>query len=139
MTPQELKRFIARYTNEVWNKANVAAIDRYYAPNYLHHDTSRPDVRTLADYKAWATSLLTGLKDMNIVADDLIAEDDKVVKRWTASGIHHAAIAGIAPTGQPVTFSGMSLYRVENERIVESWYAYDLFGLLHQLGGLPKQ
>lgn len=139
MNTQDLKRFIAEYTDDVWNqrRVNVDAIDKYYAPTYVHHDPSRPDVTTLADYKAWARELQTGLSDLQVVADDLIAEGFMAVKRWTAIGVHTASLAGIPPTHARVTFSGVSIYRLENGRIVESWYLYDLFGLLHQLGVLP--
>ena len=98
MTPDELKNFIATYTEAVWNKASVPAMDRYYAPDYAHHDVSRPDVTTLDGYKQWARDLLAGLSDLHVAIDDLIAEDGKAVKRWTASGVHSAVFADIAPT-----------------------------------------
>jgi steroid delta-isomerase-like uncharacterized protein len=133
----EIKSLITEYTDAVWNRADVAAMDRYYAATYTHHDVSRPDVNTLNDYKQWARDLLAGLKDMHVAIDDLIAEDGKAVKRWTATGVHHGPIAGIPPTGKRVSFSGMSVYRFADGRIVESWYVYDLFGFLQQLGALP--
>ena len=139
MNTQDLKRFIAEYTDDVWNqrRVNVDAIDKSYAPTYVHHDPSRPDVTTLADYKAWARDLQTGLSDLHVVADDLIAEGFMAVKRWTATGVHTASLAGVPPTHARVKFSGVSIYRLENGQIVESWYVYDLLGLLHQLGVLP--
>jgi predicted ester cyclase len=109
-------------------------MDRFYAPAYQHHDASRPDVLTLADYKQWARDLIAGLPDFRVEAEDLIAEGDRAVKRWTAKGHHNGTLAGIAPTGRAVQFSGVSLYRIEGERIVESWYVYDLLGLVQQIG-----
>lgn len=135
MTAPEFKRFISAYTDAVWNHADVGAMDRYYAPDYIHHDVSRPDVHTLADYQQWARDLLAGLSDLRVVIDDLVAEEDTAVKRWTAHGRHTSVFAGIAPTGRAISFAGVSTYRIEGERIVESWYLYDLFGLLQQLQG----
>jgi len=132
------KPFITTYTQEVWNQHTVGAIDKYYAPDYVHHDVSRPDLRTLADYKAWATELQTGLPRIHVAIDDLIADGEMAVKRWTASGMHTAPLAGIPATGKTVTFSGVSIYKLANGRIAESWYIYDLFGLLQQLGALPS-
>jgi steroid delta-isomerase-like uncharacterized protein len=137
MNSSALKSFITEYTDAVWNRANVAAMDRYYAPAYQHHDVSRPDVRTLADYQQWARDLLAGLDELHVAIDDLVAEEGKAVKRWTASGVHHAPIAGIPPTHKRVSFSGVSVYRIVNGKIVESWYVYDLFGFLQQLGAIP--
>jgi steroid delta-isomerase-like uncharacterized protein len=137
MTPTTRKQFITTYTDEVWNQHTVDAIDKYYARDYVHHDVSRPDVTTLGGYKGWATDLQSGLSNLHVAVDDLIANDDMAVKRWTATGVHTAPLAGIAPTNTKVRFSGVSIYRFANDRIAESWYVYDLFGLLQQLGALP--
>ena len=138
MTPSDLRKFIVEYTDEVWNRGNVDAMDRYYAASYRHHDVSRPDVTSLDDYKQWARDLQAALSDMRVEAEDVIAADDgKAVKRWTATGVHTGSLAGIPATGKKVSFSGSSAYRVQNGRIVESWYVYDLFGLLQQLGVIP--
>ena len=131
-----LKQTIAAYTEDVWNRHRVDAIDEYYAQDYVHHDVSRPDVTTLAGYKAWSSALQSGIPDITVAVDDLIADGDMAVKRWTASGIQSAELAGIPPTGKPVRFSGVSIYKFRDGRIVESWYVYDLFGLLQQLGAL---
>ncbi len=137
MTPNEIKTFISNYTQEVWNQHNVKAMDTYYSTAYIHHDVSGPDVRTLEDYKNWATMLLTGLSDFKVEINDLIAEPGKAVKQWTATGIHNNSFAGIPPTGKKMKFSGVSIYRLEENRIVESWYVYDMLGLLTQLGAMP--
>jgi steroid delta-isomerase-like uncharacterized protein len=139
MTAIELKRLIAEYTNVVWNEGNVEAMDGYYQAEYVHHDVCRPDVHTLADYKQWARDLRSGLQGMRVVAEDLIAdaEGNTAVKRWTATGAHNGSLAGIAPTGKQVRFSGVSIYRMSGGKVAESWYSYDLFGLLQQLGALP--
>ena len=133
MTPNDVKTLIATYTENVWNKASVAAMDRYYTPDYVHHDVSRPDVTTLDGYKQWARDLLAGLSQLHVAIDDLVAEEGKAVKRWTATGIHANNFAGIAPTQRRVSFSGVSTYRLDGNKIAESWYLYDLFGLLQQL------
>lgn len=64
------------------------------------------------------------------------ADSGKALKRWTVTGEHKGELAGIAPTGRRLEFSGMSEYRVLNGKIVESWYVYDLYGLMQQLGAL---
>jgi predicted ester cyclase len=139
MTSEQLKHLIATYTDEAWNGRQVDAMDKYYATTYVHHDGARPDVRSLADYKQWARDLLAGLSDLHVAADDLIAEPGKAVKRWTATGVHSGDLAGIAPTGNRIAFSGISVYRFDGDRIVEGWYAYDAFGLLQQLGAMPAE
>jgi steroid delta-isomerase-like uncharacterized protein len=135
MTPGQLRGFIAEYTEECWNKGRIDAMAKYYDPAYVHHDASRPDVQTLSQYQQWGRDFIKAFPDLHITADDLIADGDKAVKRWTATGSHRGALAGIPPTGRPVRFAGMSVYRMASGRIAESWYVYDLHGLLQQLTG----
>jgi steroid delta-isomerase-like uncharacterized protein len=133
-TAKELKVFIQTYTDAVWNQHNPDAIDRYFTPDYVHHDVSSPAVKTREDYKQWARALQSGLSDLHVSIDDIIAEEDKVVKRWTASGVHSSTFLSIPATNKRVTFSGATAYQVIGDQVVESWYVYDTFGLLQQLG-----
>ena len=134
MTASEVKTLITQYTDDVWNSGDIESIPRYYPADYVHHDVSRPDVRTLAEYTQWARDLQAALGNLHIGIEDIIADGNgKAVKRWTATGVNVASIAGLPPTNKPVSFSGTSTYRIENGRIAESWYVYDLFGLLQQL------
>lgn len=138
MSADSLKQFIATYTEDVWNNHRAEAIDKYCSPNYRHHDVSRPEVQTLADYKQWSRDLMSAFSNLHVAADALLEENGMAVKRWTVTGVHTGALAGIAPTGKSIEFSGFSMYRFDaSNRIVESWYVYDLFGLLSQLGAIP--
>ena len=140
VTVTDLTSLIREYTNAVWNEHNIGAMDRFYTPDYVHHDVSRPDVTTLEDYKQWGRDLLAAFSNLQVQLDDVLGDVDsgKALKRWTVTGEHTGELAGIAPTGKAVSFSGMSEYRIVDGKIVESWYLYDLFGLLQQLGALPS-
>ena len=60
-----------------------------------------------------------------------------VVQRWTFRGTHRGAFQGIPPTGNQVTLTGISIWRFDDGRIVESWHELDTLGLLQQLGAIP--
>jgi len=72
--------------------------------------------------------------------DDLVAEGDKIVLRWTFRGTNLGELAtlGLPATGKQVVFSGMSLYRVANGMFTEIWEGYDRLTLLQQLGVIPS-
>ena len=72
--------------------------------------------------------------DIHVTIDDVIAEGDKVVVRQTFRGTHEGPMGNIAPTGKQVTFSGMFIFRIENEQFVEEWALLDGLGLQYQLG-----
>jgi predicted ester cyclase len=73
------------------------------------------------------------LPDWHSDVDQLIAETDIVVERFTASGTHNGELMGAPPTGKTVTLRGVNIFRIEGEKIVERWGRLDELGLLRQL------
>ena len=69
--------------------------------------------------------------------DQLIAETDIVVERFTASGTHRGDLMGVPPTGRVLVLKGMQMFRIENDTIVERWGRLDEVGLMRQLGLAP--
>ena len=65
---------------------------------------------------------------------DQVAEDDKVVTRWSASGTHAGDFAGVPATGRLVTVTGIHIHRIRHGRLVEHWEELNLLGVLRQLG-----
>jgi predicted ester cyclase len=59
--------------------------------------------------------------------------------RWSAKGTHRGDLAGIPPTGKPVSVTGISIDRIAGGKIVETWGIFDQFGMLQQLGAIPAQ
>jgi len=68
---------------------------------------------------------------------DLIAEADKVVDRWTQTMPHSGEFKGIPATGKQVTVTGINIVRIADGKIVELWHREDALGLLQQLGAIP--
>jgi len=79
------------------------------------------------------------LPDWHSDLDQLVAEADIVVERFTASGTHRGQLMGVAPTGKTLVLSGINIYRIDRDRIVERWGRLDELGLLRQLGLQPAQ
>ncbi len=82
-------------------------------------------------------AMFNGFPDGKWILNDMIAEGDQVVARYTFQGTHQGELLGISSTGKPVTMTGISIYRIVNGLFVEIWESYDRFGLLQQLGVLP--
>jgi predicted ester cyclase len=72
--------------------------------------------------------------DWNEKVDDVIAEGDRVVVRFTSTGTHLGEFEGIAPTGKKVRIQEVAIFRLADGKIVEQWGVPDLHGLLQQLG-----
>ena len=67
----------------------------------------------------------------------LVAEDDLVVERFTVSGTHRGELMGVPPTGQTLVLTGIQVFRIEGDKIVERWGQLDQMGLARQLGLVP--
>ena len=75
--------------------------------------------------------------DMKFKVDDEFGCGDKVVLRWRASGTNTGSLFGIPPTGRKATITGLSVMRVQSDRVVEDWVQEDALGMMQQLGLLP--
>jgi steroid delta-isomerase-like uncharacterized protein len=133
----EDNKALVRRSIEGENQADLGMVEDCYATNYVHHDPDNPAVRDWPGLKEAFLGYFAAFPDGHVVIDDLIAEDDKVVKRWTSRGTHKGEFAGIPATGKQVSFTGATTYRVAGGKIVEGWWSYDLFGMLQQLGAIP--
>jgi predicted ester cyclase len=70
---------------------------------------------------------------VRMTLDELVAEGDRVAFRWTMTGKHVGEFAGIAPTGRPVSLTGLNFERVADGKIVEHWSEYDRLALIEQV------
>jgi steroid delta-isomerase-like uncharacterized protein len=86
--------------------------------------------------QVWAI-LLRAYPDLHVSVDDVIAEGDKVVTRNTVTGTHRGEYMGVPPTGKPVTYKEIFIFRFANGRIAETWGVVDVLAQLKQLGAFP--
>lgn len=134
----EHKATIRQYAEEVWNQGNLAVIDTYIAPDYLRHDPGVPmEIRGPEGIKQLAMMYRSAFPDIHFTAEDLVAEGDRVVARWTVHGTHQGELMGIPPTGRQVTVTAIEIFRLANGKIAEQWVAVDNLGLLQQIGAIP--
>lgn len=131
------KALARRYIEEVWNRGNLDLIDELFTPDYVNHNLSAGQAPGLAGIKALIGGFRAASPDLRLTIDDLIAEGDKVVTRWTARGTHQGDLMGIPPTGKRLTVSAIVVDRFVDGRIVEHWAARDDLGMLQQLGVIP--
>lgn len=98
---EENKALIRRYFEEVWNKGNLAFVDENMASSYVNHDPALAGFPQIQGFKQRVTMIRTAFPDFHFTIDDMVAEGDKVVTRWTARGTNRGAFMGIPPTGRP--------------------------------------
>ncbi len=136
---KENKTIVRRLFEELWNKGNLSVADELFTPNYEHHDPSTPDFgRGPESEKKRATLYRAAFPDLRLTIEDIIAEGDAVMARWSCRGTHKGDLSGIAPTGKQFTISGVSIARVAGGKMAEGWVNWDALGLMQQLGVVPE-
>ena len=86
-----------------------------------------------------AASRFIGLPSpTRITVEKQLAEGDLVATRWIGRGTHEGELMGIQPTGKQVTVSGLTISRLEGDKIVEEFQNWDTFGTMQQLGAVPE-
>ena len=76
------------------------------------------------------------IPDLDWHVDLILGDGDFVVGRWTATGTHTGPWGAIAPTGRPISFSGVNIFRFERGKVAEIWNHRDDLGLMTQLGAV---
>jgi predicted ester cyclase len=79
------------------------------------------------------------MPDMKITIEDVVANDNTCVVRWTARGTNDGELMGAPPTGRHVDITGISIDRYNADgKLVEIWDQWDNFGFMGQLGLVPE-
>ncbi len=132
MTSQDNKALDQQFVEQVFNNNKSELFKNFYAPEIVDH--------MLVD----ATMLRKAFPDLHYIIEDQIAEEDKVVTRWTASGTHrgelvsnqHPHSPAILPTGKRVSWGGVTISRLAGGKYVEQWNNVDMLSVLQQLGAI---
>ena len=114
MSVEENKALIQRYIEEVWNNGNIDVLDELYDASF-----SGGSYGGIAGLKAVVTSYRTSFPDLNFTIEESVGEEDKIAYRWTARGTHQAVYEGIAPTGKPITVTGITILHIADGQIIE--------------------
>ena len=133
------KNVVRRLIDELWNKGNLLVADELIAPTYVHHDDSTPDFGNGPESEKKRVNLYrTAFHDFRLSIEDLLAEGETVVARWSCRGVHKGELNGIAPTGKQFAITGVTICRFDHGKIIEGFVSWDALGLMRQLGVVPE-
>ena len=142
MTIEDNRRLVRRYFEDA--PFNPAACDEIFAARFQFHTIMHASVTPQTvdsdpdSEKAAFENQQRIMGGWNITIEDMIAEGDRVMVRWSSRGTHQGELAGLPPTYRPVINSGINIFRVANGRIAEVWDIMDRMWLWQQLGVLPE-
>lgn len=143
MSLETNKALVRRYFEEA--PGNPAVCDAIFADRFHFHTIQRAQVtaqttestpQSMKEANEWLKTVWSAAVRMTV--DEVIAENDRVMVRWTFHGVHEAEFAGLPPTQQPVSYAGINIFRIADGKIAEIWDIFDRLWLWQQLGVLPE-
>jgi len=123
-----------RIFEDVWNRKNLSTIDDLISADYVHHDANSPAASGIDGYKQFVNYYMNAFPDADFTIDDAFTDGQNEVIRWTVVGTHEGELAGIPRTGRRFSVTGITIARIANGKITESWNNWDALGLMQQLG-----
>src|SRR3712207_2471575 len=139
MSTEENKDLARRSWEMLVNQQNPDAIDELYTPNFVWHEPDQ-DIQGPEEGKQFLNTYLSAFPDMHVSVEEVIAEGEKVVTRWTIRGTHQGELEEFGPsTGRQIEIKGITIHRIEDGKIAEEWERYDNLSIMQQLGLTPDQ
>jgi steroid delta-isomerase-like uncharacterized protein len=136
MTIEENKALVRRFVEEIFEQGRAEAVDELLADDFASHTwPSTGDGK--ADLKRAIDRVSGALDDVRFAVEDLIAEDDRVAARLTASAKQVGEFVGIPPSDRSYTIGEIHIFRIRDGKMVEHWHQHDRMGMMRQLGALP--
>jgi steroid delta-isomerase-like uncharacterized protein len=133
-SPQSLaERFAATL-----NAHDIDGFAALFSESYVNHQVSAAapppaNVTPKQGSVAFFKGRLTGLPDLKVTIEVLVADKDHVAASYVYTGTHKGMYFGIAPTGHTLRFTSCDIFRVQDGLIAEHWGMGDIAGVLAQL------
>lgn len=127
-----VKEIAKQYAEDIWDRKDLSAIDHYLDQHVLIHSL----LGKFYGHEAMREVVVAWQKafpDLQVINSNLIAENDLAVIHWEAKGSHLGEFKGISPSGKKISYSGVTIYRILNGKIIEYWAYLDMQHLMKQL------
>ena len=142
---QILHDWVAKVWNHTDSKTNIDAIHQLFAEEgiaYGVHNADGTVVKGPKQFEEYFRTFTDSFKDVEMVIEDMIAEDDKVSSRCKLSMTHSGKPFStgtpnpIAPSGKRIEITGITFVRIEDGKVVEAWNQFDFLSMFMQLGAI---
>src|SRR5437870_1903533 len=137
-TPEQNNAIAREFFDTAWNEGTL--LEDIISADAVDHSTvggKEKQERGPASFRQIVGMLRHAMPDIHLNVEDEIYTGDKVVHRWRLSGTDTGGLMGMPPSGKQLSFTGMTIVRFENGKIVERWANVDELGVLQQLGLVP--
>ena len=130
ITEQEKEALARSFCLEIFQKGRFSLADEILAPDFVIHNPVLPLELTKGGpegVKRFASFVADCAPGYHVVHDDAISKGDKVIIRWTFTGVIKKEMLGIPPSSEPVTITGIDLFRITTDgKIAELWQQFNV-------------
>jgi steroid delta-isomerase-like uncharacterized protein len=138
-TTEESRTVVLGGFNELWVQHKPEMAEKWFTPDLSFQTTIRPEpFRGPDGFRHFYREISGGFPDYDIKVDEVVAENNKVVLRFTFRGTNDGEYFGIPSTGKPVTMRFIEIFTVRDGQIAEIWHVANVLDVMQQLGFLPK-
>jgi steroid delta-isomerase-like uncharacterized protein len=138
MSESDNKAVVRRFYDDVLNRRNADLLDELAVEDYIEHDPFPGQGNGRADLKARVGMFFNAFNPLHFTIEDVIAEGDKVVVRWTNAGTDSGGFMGAPATGREFGIAGIDIHVVRDGKLAEHWHVVDLLKQMQQLGMIPQ-
>src|SRR5918997_6855843 len=117
----EESKALARRFLEAQAKGDMETLDELMAPNFVDRSLLPGQKPSREDYKQSLADMLAVFSNTSFTIEAQIAEGDLVVSRFTGTSVHRGKFLGVDPTGKETSYSGITIHRIVDGKIVEEW------------------
>jgi steroid delta-isomerase-like uncharacterized protein len=131
----ERNEAVARRGFDAFNTGDLSIVDEMTAEHAVNHDPAQPDeARGPEGFKQIVQLYRGAFPDLTFTIEECFSDGDLVCTRWSTTATHDGDLMGLAATGNHITGSGITIDKIDDGKVVESWNQWDNAGLMQQLG-----
>jgi len=128
MTLETNKDLIRKWIN-AWIANDLDVLDEIFAPDYRVNES----LIGIAGVKQGVQFLHTVFSNISAELHELVAEEDRVVIRWTIRGRHAGDFMGIPPTGRELALTGINIYQIIDHKIAANHEQTNISDVMQKL------
>jgi predicted SnoaL-like aldol condensation-catalyzing enzyme len=128
-TEQENEAIAHRFHMEIFQEGKLVIADEILTPDFILRNPILPSELTHGPegVKKFASLVVDSSSEYQITHHDTISKGDKVLIRWTFTGMLKKEMLGILPSSEPVTITGFDLFRITTDgKIAELWQQFNV-------------
>ena len=131
----EQNEAVVRRTFDAFNSGDTSTAEELIAEGAKGHDPAQPEDSIGPDgFRQTIELYRSAFPDLTFTIDEIFSDGDMVCTRWSSTATHDGELMGIAATGNQTTVTGISIDKVVDGKVAESWVQWDNMGLLQQIG-----